>query len=234
MAQSLFSMLDAEWRDVVEQPDSALHLRHWSRHDPALRPFRDLEELVQFARQPGHPADSDDVLRCLAKRSASESLAARTLLQAIVYALKGIAARFRPPIGDGEEVVSVVIAAAYERIRTYPADRRPRHVAANIVLDTRQTVSRSLYRRRVTETLVGDIERLPVEAASSSPSEQLIALVDEALRRKYIGPREARLIVLTRLLDVPIDDLAAEHGCLPHSMRRRRLRAESVLAAAVA
>jgi hypothetical protein len=152
----------------------------------------------------------------------------------VIYALKGIAARFLPTSVDPEEIVSVVIAAAYDRICTYPVTRRPQHVAANIVLDTQQAVSRSLYRQRVTEVLVYDIERMAVEAPSSSPSEQLIAFVEEALRREYIAPNDARLILLTRVLDVPIDDLAAERGCLPHSLRRRRLRAESALAVALA
>jgi hypothetical protein len=41
-------------------------------------------------------------------------------------------------------------------------------------------------------------------------------------------------VALTRIHDVPVDQLAAERGVLPHSLRRRRLRVEAALSAAVA
>lgn len=44
---------------------------------------------------------------------------------------------------SAEETAAVVVAAMWERIRTYPIERRPRKVAANLALDTRQRVWRS-------------------------------------------------------------------------------------------
>jgi hypothetical protein len=234
MGQSLFTMLDAEWSDFSRRPRSVERLRQWAKEDPVLRRFVDLESLVAFARTPGHPADSDDVLQCLARRSASDDVAARTLLQAVIYALVPITVRFRLAAGDGDEIAAVVVAAAYDRIRTYPVARRPRHIAANIILDTQQSVSRTLCRPRITEVSMADIDRIPIEVASPSPTDRVIALVDEAVRRRRLGRDDARIILLTRVFDVPVEELAIEHGCLPHSLRRRRLRAEAVLAAAVA
>lgn len=234
MGQSLFMRLDAEWSEFYRRPECVERLRCWSEQDPILRPFPDLDQLIRYARTAGHPADSDDVLRCLVRRAGDDAIAARTLLQAVLYALVPMAVRFRPNRDDVEEIAAVVVAAAYDRIRTYPVARRPRHVAANIVLDTQQAVSRSLCRPRVVEHTMADIDRLPIETPRPSATEQVIELVSEALRNQRLCRADAQLIVLTRVFDVSVDDLAAEHGCLPHSLRRRRLRAESALAAAVA
>ncbi len=235
MGQSLFTMLDAEWSNIVRRPETIRELGRWSIHAPILGRFGDLDELVRFAQEPGHPAASDEVLQCLARHSESDPLAARALLQAVMYALIPIAARFRSAVGgDGSEIAAVVIAGAYDRIRNYPIARRPRRIAANIVLDTQQTVSRSLCRPRVDETLMAEIDRLPVEAPPPPPLEQVVALIDEALSRGRICRYDASLIAATRLFDVPIEQLAVQFGCLPHSLRRRRLRAENALAAAVA
>lgn len=234
MGQSLFTRLDAEWSEFSRRPERVERLRRWAEQDPVLRPFVDLGAVIAFARTPGHPAESDDVLRCLAQRSGADDVAARALLQAVLYALVPITVRFRPATGDSDEIAAIVVAAAYDRIRTYPVVRRPRHVAANIILDTQQSVSRALCRPRVAEVSMADVDRLPIEAGPPSPTDRVIELVDEALRSRSLGRADARIIVLTRVFDVPIEDLAIETGCLPHSLRRRRLRAEAALAAAVA
>ena len=187
MAPSLFTKLDAEWLEYTRQPSSTEKLRSWSEQDPILRQFDDLGELVRYVQTPGHPAESDNVLSRLANRSSSDPAAARALLQAVLYALIPIAVRFRPAAGDVDEANAVVIAAAYDRIRTYPAARRPHRIAANIVLDTQQAVSRNLCRPRVEETLVGEVESLPVAAAMpTTAADQLIDLVAEALRRRRL------------------------------------------------
>lgn len=47
---------------------------------------------------------------------------------------------------DADESAAAVVAAMWERIRTYPCERRPAKVAANIQLDTRQRISRGAAR----------------------------------------------------------------------------------------
>lgn len=234
MTMTLITMLDAEWRELAGAPEALTALRAWTEEDPVLAPFADLGAAVRFAQQRGHPRQSNDVLSCLVRRAATDGLAARTLLQSVLYGLIRIAVDLRAAAGSHEEIASVVVAAAYERIRTYPVQRRPDHIAANILLDTRQAVSRNLCRPRVAEVLRADITQQDAEEGPASATEQLLALIDEAVRMRRLGREDARLIVLTRIADVPIHELAAERGCLPHSLRRRRLRAEHALAAAVA
>lgn len=234
MRRSLFTDLEAEWPNFARSAAAADRLSHWTSADPSLE-FADLAELVRFAQTPGHAADSDVVLSRLAALAPSDSVAARALLQAVLFGLPPIAAAFRVPSGgDFQEAAAIVVAAAYQRIRTYPFERRPRHVAANILLDTRQFVSRQLCRPRLEAELIGDLADLPIEDADASPALRLLRLVEEAVRAKAIRPADARVILLTRVLDVPTDELAAERGCKPHSLRQSRLRAEAALAAAVA
>ena len=54
------------------------------------------------------------------------------------------------------------------------------------------------------------------------------------MRLGHVGRSEARLILLTRVLDVPIDELANDTETKPATIRKRRQRAEAALAAAVA
>lgn len=235
MRQTLFARIDAEWSSFVDSPSVLRRFEDWQRDDPDLAEFVDLAHLVRFAQTPGQPAASDDALRCLGRRSQTDSVAARALLQCVLYALPQLATKFRPAVGgDGDEIAALVVATAYERIRTYPIDRRPRHIAANIVLDTRQIVSRTLCRPRVAEVLADDRALLSALVAPISAGAEVFDLVGRAVRAKRVDPDDARIIVLTRVYDVPVNELAAEYHCLPHSLRRRRLRAEAALAAAVA
>jgi hypothetical protein len=231
---TLFTQLDAEWRWVAASGRAAVEFEAWRCDDPALQPLADLADLVRFAQAPGHPAESDAVLSCLARRTPDSALAARTLLQAVLYGLVRIGADFKGGADSDEEAASIVVAAAYERIRTYPIGNRPRHIAANILLDTRQAVSRELFRPRLQHVLVDDVAPLLADATRSSPTEELLALVDAALRANVIKFDDARLIVSTRVVGIPVNDIAAARGLAAQSIRRRRLRAEASLAAAVA
>lgn len=230
MTMTLFTKLDSEWQWVSASSHAAAELEAWAVEDPALRRLADLGALVRFAQAPGHPGESDKVLLCLARRTRDNSLAARTLLQAVLYGLIKIAADFKGATDSDEEAASIVVAAAYDRIRTYPVRKRPRHIAANILLDTRQTVSRALFRPRVDQLLVDDLAPLLPESSGPSATEELLALIEEALREHLIKTDDARLIVLTRVADVPVNAIAAVRGCPAQSLRQRRLRAEASLA----
>ena len=203
-------------------------------HDARLRGFAELRDVVAYANQRGHAERSDEVLAALAVLAPTDPLAARALLQAVLYGLIRIAVDLCTAAPSEEDAASTVVAAAWERIRTYPIERRPRSIAANILLDTRQAVSRSLCRRRVREVLA---ERVPFDEPGDetvSATEELLDLVEEAVRMRHLRPDEAQLIVLTRVADVPFAQLAEEQGTLPQTLRRRRLRAEAALADAVA
>jgi hypothetical protein len=231
---TLFTRLAAEWPELGASPPAVTALGTWAREDPPFHEFADLCDLVRFVQRSRNRANSDELLACLAARAQSDPYAARALFQVVFYGLIRIAADFRTATHSDEEIASVVIAAAYERIRTYPIDRRPRSIAANVLLDTRQAVSRSVCRPRVLEVPTADIEKLVVEASETPASDELLGIIDEAVRTRRLRVADARLILLSRLADMPTIELAETHSCTPHSVRRRRLRAEAVLKAAAA
>jgi DNA-directed RNA polymerase specialized sigma24 family protein len=122
-----------------------------------------------------------------------------------------------------------VIALTYERIRTYPFDRRPHRIAANLLFDTRQRLQRTVGR---TGPAIVSLESLPVEpAVDDEPDDEPCALLDQAVAQRVILARDADLIALTRLHDHPVAELAAHLGCPAQTLRQRRRRAEARLVA---
>lgn len=231
--RTLFEQLAVEWSELGASAPAAAAVAGWGRHDPALTGFQDLLEVVRFAHRCGTGPRGDAVLRCLAARAPSDPLAARTLLHVVFYGLKRITSDLCTAASSPEEAASVVIVEAYQRIRTYPVERRPRGIAANILLDTRQRVSRSLCRRRVPEMLTADIAHHADATAGPSAADELLDLIDEAVRGGKLRVDDARLIVLSRIADMSTADLAAVRACTPQSLRRHRQRAEAALAVAV-
>jgi hypothetical protein len=231
----LLDRLQDEWQYLARSPRAAQTLAGWSC-DPALDGFSDLEEMVAAIHRRGRPEASDRILLALLRRAAVDNLAALTVLQALMPGLKSLMSAYRLT-GEPEEVATAVVEAAFERIRRYPCDRRPARVAANLLHDTRQTLWRDGRRehsvRLATEPLTDPVMNTPATAHRSA-TDELVDLVGEAVRRGRLRPSGARLILLTRVLDVPIEELAEETGTKPLTLRKRRVRAQAALAAAAA
>ena len=105
----------------------------------------------------------DQVLLALVRLAAHDELAARVVLQRVLPGLVAVARR-RGPISGGPKVAfEELVATAWIAIRTYPVDRRPRKVAANLVRDAEYGAFVQPKRLRSASERVG----LPVE-----PSEQ--------------------------------------------------------------
>jgi hypothetical protein len=228
---TVFSLMEEEWNELAVSKRSARRLHGWANTDDRLAGFADLEALRLYVHRRDQPAASDRVLAALAALAADDDLAARTVLQTLAPGLIRVACGYRGAGPSEDDVANTVVAAAFERIRTYPIERRPQRIAANVLFDTRQAVSRSLYRPRVREIATAETGAFASLGCEPSPTGELIALVDEATRRKKMTCDEARLILLTRVCDVSVTQIAREQGAVVQSLRRRRLRAESRLAA---
>ena len=233
----LLDRLHDEWQYLARSPQAARTLAGWAC-DPALQDFPNLEDMVATIQRRGRPEDSDRILLALLRRAAVDNLAAQTVLHALMPGLKSLMSAYRLT-GETEEVATAVVEAAFERIRRYPCDRRPARVAANLLHDTRQTLWRDGCRnhrlRLAAEPLTEPVVR-PATGVSAgrSSSDELVQLVAEPVRRGRLRPCGARLILLTRVLDVPIEELAQETGTKALTLRKRRQRAEAALAGAVA
>ena len=226
--------LHDEWLHLARSPRAVRALAGWAS-DPALRDFTNLEEVVAEIQRRGQPAESDRILLALLRRAA-DNLAAQTVLQALMPGLKSLMSAYRLN-GEPEEVATAVIEAAFERIRRYPCDRRPARVAANLLHDTRQVLWRDGCRERRLRLATEPLTERAVSAVASAPqdrssTDELVDLIAEAVRLGSLRPSGARLILLTRVLDVPIDELAEETGTKALTLRKRRQRAQADLAGA--
>jgi DNA-directed RNA polymerase specialized sigma24 family protein len=195
-----------------------------------LGEFDDLCQVVDVANRRGRVQESDQILCALARNAGLDDLAARTLLQALMPGMRCLARRYKgAAASDGEDSASLVVALTYERIRTYPFDRRPCRIAANVLFDARQWLQRAVSRPG--PALVS-LESLPFEpAGDEGPGYEPGDLLGEAVAQHVILARDADLIALTRLHDRPVSELAARLGCPAPTLRQRRRRAEQRLLA---
>lgn len=174
--------LNAEWAELARQPPP----RAW-RTESALRGIATLAEVLHTVR-----ANPDAALLALLRRQAAgDVLAGRCVLQAMLGKLVRLA------VADPVAVLDDYLAAAWERIATYPVDRRPCRVAANLALDALKSVKR----QRARETLALPAWRLGSGPATDDPHAVLeagerLGLIDAATRRVltcvYVEGRTSR------------------------------------------
>ncbi|HUP68573.1 MAG TPA: hypothetical protein VM142_02040 [Acidimicrobiales bacterium] len=225
--EHLFAALDSEWQRLSCSPDSTRRLAKWADEHQALRAFVDLPALVAYVQRRQAPVASDRVLAVLALLARDDELAARTVLQALVPGLRAVAMACAWA-GEPEEVDAMVVATAWERIRTYPSDARPERVAANIVLDVLKQLCRDRRRRLAeqrAELRLATSEEPPVR----SGAEHLLGLLNDAVASGAMTASDASLIAATRIGGVKLRELAPASGLTVRWLRERRNRAESTL-----
>lgn len=226
---SIFAGLYQEWAGLALAPTTTATLRRWGSEDPNLAGLATMAELEEAAHYRADPGRSNDILFALARRSGNDALAARTLLQLMLPGLYALTRRCRR-LGTFDDRASMVLATAFERIRTYPLSR-PGRVATNIMLDT----MRRVYDAARTQDRLDDHDRLDDEAPGPAQSDtsELLELLAWARQRGHLSADAAALVALVRVVEVPVTELVGRFGTDPQSIRRRRQRAEGRLREAV-
>ena len=146
MGSKLIDRLDAEWEWLSRSRRGTRALRRWAEVDSELRAFDDLADLVKFVHRRDRAFEADRILYRLVCRALTDDLAARTVLACMMPGAKNLTCGYLWAHADADECAAAVVAAMWERIRTYPCERRPAKIAANIQLDTRQRISRRAAR----------------------------------------------------------------------------------------
>ena len=128
-----FSVLDAlgrEWRELeLNHPGT---VSRWARRHDALAPYRSFDDVLAAAR-----LSSDPVLGALlAEASLGDQLASRVVLQALIGRMVRMAQR------DPRASFDDYLARLWCAIESYPLERRPTRIAANLSMDTLKAVSR--------------------------------------------------------------------------------------------
>jgi DNA-directed RNA polymerase specialized sigma24 family protein len=219
--------LEREWRRELASPALAAAWACW-RQEPPLAGFADPLAAIRFLRAPGSRERKDRILLALLTLARDEPLAGRVVLAALLPGLKAVAGRLLIDASEREELWSLLLAHAWELIRRYPLERRPRHVAANVLLDARKRTVRELRlarRERARAHEAFDRPLLPPRPLSGSADE----LLELAVRHGVVGRSDAELIARTRLGGEPLVDVAAELSVRYEAARKRRSRAERAL-----
>ena len=233
---TLFDKLDDEWLEVVVWAGAAGVPARWAAEDEALAPFAaGLDVLVAATEDRATSAEAKDrVLAALARRVAVDEVAVRTLVQVLLPGARALARRVGW-MGPPAVCAGLVVPELWARVRTYPVERRPARVAANVLADVAHVLLRSEGQPKVELVPLDDLDEadLVAEAEDCCVAAELLGVLAAAVAAGWLPAHAANLIATTRVFDVSCAEVAATEGIAPQSVRRRRQRAEAALAAAM-
>jgi DNA-directed RNA polymerase specialized sigma24 family protein len=217
--------LERDWSRERASARLEARFRAWKELEPALMAFAGPDALLRFLRRPGPGVRKDAALLALLRRARDEPLAGRVVLEAILPGLKSIAGRMLIDVREREELWSALLACAWERIRRYPVERRPRRVAANLLLDCMRGTLAVLGRARTDRKLT--TAELPPDLSAAEPVDgDVDALLADAVEADAISEPDAELILQTRIDGADLASLAASADVPYNSLKSRRFRAE--------
>jgi len=225
----LIRRLDADWRVLAGSRLMRDRLQSWAADDERLA-FDDGNELVAAAqrRDAASWADRDEVLTALLERATNDALARRVALQVVLPGVKSLINGIRG--WDVEERAARVVATALDVISWCASEPAGTPPNLRIYTNTRRRVLRSVVRAR-SEPVVFVDDYSNLEAVDDTPdrkteAQQIDELVVWVRQRARVRDDAARLVVMTRVAGVSVDEAAAAQKVDPQTLRQRRLRTE--------
>jgi len=227
---SVFELLDSEWRRLSVNRSAARRLRDVRALAGDATSLADIERYVRSAS----PEDADRVLVALAARAVTDdALAARVLLQLLLPGTRNLARRWWA-LGDPDERAAAAVSAVYGRIRTYPIERRPGRVAANVLMDAARELRRAVPRVVATPTADPTVHTERRAQETSPAAVELAEVLRDAVDEGVLGLDDAQLIARSRIAGHRVADIARTHRLGTRALWDRRQRAEAKLATAFA
>jgi hypothetical protein len=223
---SVFEMLDGEWRRLGVDRTAGRRLGDVCYLAGGARDLAGVESFVRAASAP----EADRVLLALVNRAVvGDDLAARVLLQLLLPGTRSLARRWWA-LGDHDERAAAAVMAVYHRIRTYPVERRPARVAANILMDAAQELRRAVPKIHTTPTpYCTTTETSHDDTVTLHPAVELAQVLADAVTDGILEPGDAELIAHTRIAGHRVADIAQHRGLRPRTLWDRRQRAEHTL-----
>lgn len=229
--------LSLEWEHRTIRAADLRHVHSWHLPGDEVASLDDVLDRCGFTRRvetgprpnrrdghdPGMEARYDAYLLHLLVLARTDELAGRIVLQRILPALSGIARRHTARGLALHDLLDDLVANAWTVIRTYPVDRRPRRVVANLVRDVGfQTIVRPTRRSSSTEVAtshdrMGETEVL----VEPSPLAELVDLLREARRLEILSEADLELICQLVTLGRP-EHLAAVRQVSARTVRNHR------------
>ena len=145
----------AEWERLARSRSVLRHVNSWGFLPTPVSHIDEVLEVCGFGKRVDD-TDADQMFLCLVRLAAHDELAARVALHRVLPAIMAIAKRRGRIHPHGAyAAMSELLTTAWEVIRTYPCERRPKKIAANIVRDIEYfTYVRDARLKRVTEVCV--------------------------------------------------------------------------------
>lgn len=215
-----------EWTRLARAPELLRRYRTWQAKEPELGRFVDPVAVVGFMRGDAPAAEKDAVLLALMAWARFDPWGGQVVLEVIRPGLLNLLRRVASDHRDREELRARVLLAVWEGVRRYPLERRPRRVAANLLLDT---LHRTLVQVgtdstwRATHSLVAHDRSGQVAAEVAGDVDDLL---DRAVRAGALSTVEAEVILASRIDGVELARLAREAGVSYNTLKVRRQRAE--------
>ncbi len=233
----LVQRLEAEWKVIAGSRWLRDRLQAWSVEDDRLA-FDDGEQLVTAAqrRDVSSWAERDRVLTALLQRANGDVLARRVALQVVLPGLKSLIDGVRAwdveerTAVDVEERTAVIVATAVEVLAWCASEPARTPPSFRVYANTRRRVLRLAVRHRAEPVVYVDdyshVGHSADQPFDSGETEQLDGLVAWVRRHGRVRTDAARLVVMTRVGGVSVDELATAQGVEPQTLRQRRLRTE--------
>lgn len=232
---TIVTALFAEWNRLARQTQNVRRANAWQLPG---EPVENLDEVLRRAGfgVPTNDEELDAYLSQLVAIAKGDDLAARIVLQRIMPGLVSIAVRRAPIVTNGlNGAFDLIVSSAWIVIRQFPIERRPRRVAANLLMDIEYAafVRDSRLKSSRSEEYVspegllgvefgclrsGSIDEDPVTEANA------LELLLHDLRRLGLAPNDIQML---RAIGQEINSVEAADvlGISPRSVRNRRERA---------
>lgn len=226
---SVLDQLDSEWRRLCADPADTEHLADACAVAGGARSLADVERFVRGAA----PAEADRVLVVLVARAVEgDERAARVLLQLLLPGVRRLA-RTWWALGDPDERAAAAVAATYDRIRRYPLARRPRRIAANVLMDAASDLRRAARAAQASRsaTELDVLLHRSAPAPVPHPAVELVDALADAVGQGLVSPGDAELIAVSRIGGTSLREVAERTGAKLRTLQWRRKRAEAALLA---
>lgn len=243
--------LRKELENELKTHTSEIEFRRLKEKHPSLESFRIPMDLIGFLEPGGEYERKDDLLAILIKEYGSESpmrVSGTLLLLSFLPVLKNIYYTQCHNFHDDEELICTLQCCFLEAAQSYPLDKRPAKIAANLKF---LTIRSFLETQSALCDESGFQRRLLEEAEESGFDEELLSEAYPGIAPAAVGDRESvemtirnfrafvdagivdegdfRLIVETRVYDRDLCEVAGEMGIAYAVARKRRYRAEQAM-----
>lgn len=220
-----YERLVEDWRRVSLSVTLRSRFYDWQQREPVLARYADPLTLVRYMHSPGARAEKDAVLLALLRWAAEDPLGGRVVLEVLRPGLLALTARLSRGAREQQELRAILLASIWDGIREYPLSRRPRRVAANLLLDalhaTLLAVGKESSSRAVEATSLTDVATPPVRVDAD-----VDALLARAFAAGALSEEEAELVLCTRIDGVQLAEVATRLGVSYNTLKVRRQRAE--------